>query len=166
MNLHSSLDGKRIYKDVASNRDEGRILRMSTVLIVYDSRTGNTERAAELMAEGVREVEGVKCIVKRVDDASLDDLLNADGIIIGSPTYYGLMSAKIKRLIDDSVEIHGRLEGKIGAAFTSSGGNSSRAETTIPSILKAFLIHGIIIQGDPHSQHYGLAVIGAPNERD
>ncbi|RLI41874.1 flavodoxin family protein, partial [Candidatus Bathyarchaeota archaeon] len=85
---------------------------MPTVLIVYDSRTGNTERAAELVAEGVREVEGAKCIVKRVDDVSLDDLLNADGIIIGSPTYYGLMSAKIKRLIDDSVEIHGRLEGK------------------------------------------------------
>jgi len=139
---------------------------MPTVLIVYDSRTGNTERTAELVAEGVREVEGIKCIVKRVDDVSLDDLLDADGIIIGSPTYYGLMSAKIKRLIDDSVEIHGKLEGKIGAAFTSSGGTASGAETTILSIIKAFLIHGMIIQGDPHGQHYGLAVVGAPDERE
>ena len=139
---------------------------MPTVLIVYDSRTGNTERAAKLVAEGVKEVKGVDCILKRVDDVSLDDLLNSDGIIIGSPTYYGLMSAKIKRLLDESVKIHGKLEGKVGAAFTSSGGTASGAETTILSILEAFLIHGMIVQGDPHSQHYGLAVVGAPDAKE
>ncbi|RJS90728.1 flavodoxin family protein [Candidatus Bathyarchaeota archaeon] len=139
---------------------------MPTVLIVYDSRTGNTEKAAKLVAEGVKEVEGVDCILKRVDDVSLDDLLNSDGIIIGSPTYYGLMSAKIKRLLDESVKIHGKLEGKVGAAFTSSGGTASGAETTILSILEAFLIHGMIVQGDPHSQHYGLAVVGAPDAKE
>jgi len=139
---------------------------MPTVLIVYDSRTGNTEKAAKLVAEGVKEVEEVDCILKRVDDVSLDDLLNSDGIIIGSPTYYGLMSAKIKRLLDESVKIHGKLEGKVGAAFTSSGGTASGAETTILSILEAFLIHGMIVQGDPHSQHYGLAVVGAPDAKE
>jgi len=136
---------------------------MPTVLVVYDSKTGNTEKTAKLVAEGVKEVEGVKCILKRVDDVSLDDLLKSDGIIIGSPTYYGLMSGKIKRLLDRSVEIHGELEGKVGAAFTSSGGTASGAETTILSILEALLIHGMIIQGNPHSQHYGLAVVGAPD---
>jgi len=139
---------------------------MSTVLVIYDSKTGNTEKAARLVSEGVKEVEGIECALKRVDDVSLDDLLKADGIIIGSPTYYGMMSAKIKRLLDESVEIHGRLEGKVGAAFTSSGGTASGAETTILSILKAFLIHGMIIQGNPHGQHYGLAVVGAPDAKE
>ena len=139
---------------------------MPTVLVVYDSKTGNTEKAARLVAEGVEEVEGVKCILKKVDDVSMDDLSNSDGIIIGSPTYYGLMSAKIKKQLDDSVEIHGKLEGKVGAAFTSSGGTASGAETTILSILKALLIHGMIIQGNPHNQHYGLAVVGAPDAKE
>ena len=139
---------------------------MPTVLVVYDSKTGNTEKAANLVAEGVKEVEGVECVLKRVDDVSLDDLLKSDGIIIGSPTYYGLMSAKIKRLLDKSVEIHGKLEGKVGAAFTSSGGTASGAETTILSILEALLIHGMIIQGNPHDQHYGLAVVGAPDAEE
>jgi len=139
---------------------------MATVLVVYDSETGNTEKAARLVAEGVKEVEGIECILKRVDDVSLDDLLKSDGIIIGSPTYYGLMSAKIKRLLDESVKVHGKLEGKVGAAFTSSGGPASGAETTILSILEAFLIHGMIIQGNPHNQHYGLAVVGAPDAKE
>jgi NAD(P)H dehydrogenase (quinone) len=99
-----------------------------------------------------------------VEDATLDDLLNADGIIIGSPTYYGSMSGKIKQLLDKSVDLHGKLEGKVGAAFTSSAGTASGAETTILSILEALLIHGMIIQGTPHAQHYGLAVVGAPDE--
>jgi NAD(P)H dehydrogenase (quinone) len=139
---------------------------MPTVLVVYDSKTGNTEKAARLVAEGVKEIEGIKCTLKRVDKVSLDDLLGSDGIIIGSPTYYGLMSAKIKKLLDESVKIHGKLEGKVGAAFTSSGGTASGAETTILSILEAFLIHGMIIQGDPRSQHYGLAVVGAPDAKE
>ncbi|MEM2715034.1 MAG: NAD(P)H-dependent oxidoreductase, partial [Candidatus Bathyarchaeia archaeon] len=94
---------------------------MVNILIVYDSRTGNTEKAAFLVAEGVRKVSGVNCVVKRVDDVTLDDLLNANGIMVGSPTYYGGMSAKIKDLFDRSVKVHGKLEGKVGAAFTTSG---------------------------------------------
>jgi len=139
---------------------------MPTVLIFYDSKTGNTEKAARLVAEGVKEVEGVECILKKADDVSLDDLLRSDGIIIGSPTYYGLMSAKIKRLLDESVKIHGKLEGKVGAAFTSSGGTASGAETTILSILETLLIHGMIIQGSPYGQHYGLAIVGAPDAKE
>lgn len=135
---------------------------MVRVLIVYDSRTGNTEKAAYLVAEGVKSVEGVDCIVKRVDNVTLDDLLNSDGIIIGSPTYYGLMSAKIKALLDKSVEIHGKLEGKVGAAFTTSGGTATGAETTLLSIIQAMLIHGMIIQGNPEDKHYGLAIVEAP----
>lgn len=136
------------------------------ILIIYDSKTGNTEKAAFKVAEGVRGVDEVECIIKRVDDVKLEDMLEVDGIIIGSPTYYGCMSAKIKKLLDESVKIHGKLEGKVGGAFTSSGGTASGAETTILSILKALLIHGMIIQGNPYGQHYGAAVVGAPDIKE
>ncbi|MEM3040634.1 MAG: NAD(P)H-dependent oxidoreductase [Nitrososphaerota archaeon] len=139
---------------------------MALVLVIYDSRTGNTEKVAGLVAEGVKEVEGIECVLKKVDNVSLDDLLKADGVIIGSPTYYGTMSGKIKELLDMSVKLHGKLEGKVGAAFTTSGGTASGAETTILSILEALLIHGMIVQGNPHRQHYGLAVVGTPDARE
>jgi len=137
---------------------------MAKVLIVYDSRTGNTEKMAYTIAEGVKKVQGVKAVVKKVDQATNKDLLNADGIIIGSPTYYGQMSGKMKTFIDDSVEIHGKLSGKVGAAFTSSGGTASGAETTLLSILKALLVHGMIVQGRADDKHYGAAAVGKPDE--
>jgi NAD(P)H dehydrogenase (quinone) len=139
---------------------------MPSVLIIYDSQSGNTEKAAVLVAEGARQIKGINCLLKRVDEVSLDDLSKADGIIVGSPTYYGTMSAKIKALLDKSVELHGELQGKVGAAFTSSGGTATGAETTILSILQGLLIHGMIIQGNSSTQHYGLAVVGAPKEKD
>jgi len=139
---------------------------MPNILIIYDSSSGNTEKAAILVAEGAKQVMGVQCTVKKVDDVSVDELTKVDGIIIGSPTYYGTMSSKIKRLLDKSVKHHGKLAGKVGAAFTSSGGTASGAETTILSILQGLLIHGMIIQGAPHAQHYGLAVVGAPKGRE
>jgi len=147
--------------------DEWKVTAQVTlVLVIYDSRTGNTEKVAALVAEGVKEVEGIDCVLKKVDYVSLDDLLKADGIIIGSPTYYGTMSGKIKQLLDISVKLHGKLEGKVGAAFTTSGGTASGAETTILSILEALLIHGMIVQGNPRLQHYGLAVVGTPDVRE
>jgi len=76
------------------------------------------------------------------------------------------MSAKIKELLDRSVKIHGKLEGKVGAAFTSAGGTASGAETTILSIIQAMLVHGMIVQGRHNGKHYGAAAVGKPNEKD
>lgn len=139
---------------------------MPKILITYYSRTGNTAKMAEAIAEGARSVRGVEVIVKRVEETSIEDLLKADTIIIGSPTYYGLLAEPVKKLIDESVKIHGKLDGKIGAAFTSAGGNASGAETTIMSILTAMLVHGMIIQGDPREQHYGAVSIGKPDRKE
>jgi len=137
---------------------------MTKILVVYDSKTGNTEKMAFAVAEGVKQVKGVKAEIKKAEKTNLKDLLDADGIIIGSPTYYGQMSAKLKALIDESVNIYGKLEGKIGAAFTSSGGTATGAETTILSILQAMLVHGMIIQGRADDKHYGAAVVGSPRK--
>jgi len=139
---------------------------MVKILIVYDSKTGNTEKMAFAVAEGARRVKDVEVIVKKVDQTSLEDLLEADGIIMGSPTYYGQMSARLKALIDESVKIHGKLEGKVGAAFTSSGGTATGAETTLLSILGAMLVHGMIVQGRADDKHYGAAAVEAPDKEE
>jgi NAD(P)H dehydrogenase (quinone) len=137
---------------------------MAKVLIIYYSRTGNTKKMAEAIGEGVKK-EGLGLEVKKVEDIKVEELLEADGIIIGSPTYYGTMAAPIKELFDESVKFHGKLDGKVGAAFASSANVAGGNETTILDILNALLIHGMIIQGDPSGDHYGPVAIGAPDSR-
>jgi len=137
---------------------------MPKVLIIYYSRSGNTEAMAKLVAEGVQS-EGIEVECKKVADTKLDELLSADGIIIGSPTYYGTMASEIKKLLDDSVRYHGKLDGKVGAAFSSAGGIGGGNETTVLDILKALMIHGMIVQGDPRGDHYGPVAVGKPDAR-
>jgi len=108
---------------------------MITVLISYYSRSGNTRAIARAIAKGASEVKGVKVRLKSARNTTLSDLKCADAIVLGSPTYYGVMAAELKDLIDRSVAIHGSLEGKVGAAFTSSGGVASGAETTLLSVI-------------------------------
>lgn len=135
---------------------------MPSVLIVYHSKSGNTEEMAKAVEEGVKS-ESLEVIRKRVNRATLKDLLKADGIILGSPTYYGTMAAEMKAFIDKSVQIHGKLEGKVGGAFSSCGGLGGGVETTVLDMAKSLLIHGMIIQGDPWASHYGTVSIGKPS---
>ena len=137
---------------------------MAKALVIYYSRTGNTKKMAEFVFEGIQK-EGIEAVLKDVKDVSVDELLKYDAIVIGSPTYYGTMAAEIKRLLDDSVKFHGKLDGKIGAAFASSANIAGGNETTILDILNAMLIHGMILQGDPQGDHYGPVAIGAPDAR-
>lgn len=137
---------------------------MAKILVIYYSQSGNTKKMAELVAEGVKK-ENVEVDVKDVKKVQVEELLDYNGIIIGSPTYYGTMAAEIKILLDESVTFHGKLEGKVGAAFSSSANVGGGNETTILDILNALLIHGMIIQGDPSGDHYGAVSIGAPDAR-
>ncbi|PIP20758.1 MAG: flavodoxin [Candidatus Omnitrophica bacterium CG23_combo_of_CG06-09_8_20_14_all_40_11] len=137
---------------------------MAKALVIYYSRTGNTKKMAESVAEGIKN-EGLEVVVKEAKNVDVDELLKYDAIAIGSPTYYGTMASQIKKLLDDSVKFHGRLEGKVGAAFASSANVGGGNETAILDILNAMLIHGMIIQGDPQGDHYGAVAIGAPDSR-
>ncbi len=137
---------------------------MAKALIIYYSRSGNTRKMAHFIAEGVKK-EDIEPTVRDVKDVLPKDLLEFDAIVVGSPTYYGSMSAEIKKLFDDSVKFHGKLDGKIGAAFASSANIAGGNETTILDILNAMLIHGMIIQGDCQGDHYGAVAIGLPDER-
>ena len=137
---------------------------MEKILIIYYSRSGNTKRMAEEIAKGVKK-EKIPVELKGVEEVKVNDLLNYDGIIVGSPTYYGTMANPIKKLFDDSVKFHGKLEGKVGAAFTSSANVGGGNETTILDILNAMLIHGMVIQGNSQGDHYGPVAIDAPDGR-
>jgi NAD(P)H dehydrogenase (quinone) len=137
---------------------------MAKVLVCYYSRTGNTEEMAEKIAE-VMKGEGLDVDLAKVEDTKVDELLNYDCLIFGSPTYYGSMAWPMKKLLDESVKFHGRMKGKIGGAFSSSANVGGGNETTILSILKALIIHGMIVQGEPSGDHYGPVSIGTPDKR-
>ena len=137
---------------------------MGKVLVCYYSRTGNTEEMAEKIAE-VMKGEGLDVDLAKVEKTKVDELLNYDCLVLGSPTYYGSMAWPMKKLLDESVKFHGRMRGKIGGAFSSSANVGGGNETTILSILKALLIHGMIVQGDSSGDHYGPVSIGTPDKR-
>ncbi len=137
---------------------------MANGLVIYYSRSGNTKQMAKTIAEAMNEANlPTKC--KSVTDTTLDDLQAADAIVVGSPTYYGRMAAPIAQFFDESVTRHGKLDGKVGAAFSSSANIAGGNETTIMSIIETLLIHGMIVQGDPQGDHYGPVSIGKPDER-
>ncbi|MBN1850278.1 MAG: NAD(P)H-dependent oxidoreductase [Deltaproteobacteria bacterium] len=137
------------------------------VLVLYYSKGGNTRGLAEAIAKGVNEVEGITALLKKTDEVTPDDFLASDGIIAGSPVYFGTMAAELKKVMDDFIGVRRQMEGKIGAAFATSGDASGGKETTMMSIIQAFLIYGMIIVGDPMSAtgHYGTACIGAPDKK-
>ncbi len=136
---------------------------MAKVLVIYYSRSGNTKRMAEAIFAGAQ-IDGVAAELKKVEDTTIDDMFAADAIIMGSPTYFGIMAAPCKELIDKSVKYFKKMKGKVGGAFTSSGMIGGGNETTIMSILEAWLIHGMVIPGVCTGNHYGPVAIGDPKE--
>ena len=137
---------------------------MARVLVCYYSRTGNTQKMADKIAKIIRE-NGLEVELKKVENTAVNELRSYDAIVMGSPTYYGTMAWPVKKFLDESVKFHGKLKGKIGGAFSSSANVGGGNETTVLDILKAFLIHGMIIQGDPEGDHYGPVSISAPDKR-
>jgi NAD(P)H dehydrogenase (quinone) len=93
------------------------------LLIIYYTGTGNTKRMAEEIGKGA-ERTGVNVELKRVEECSLNDLAEADGVVIGSPTYFSNAAWQVKKLIDESIVLYRReyqLRDKVGGCFTSSG---------------------------------------------
>ena len=136
------------------------------VLVMYYSSSENTKKMAEAVARGIQEVSDVKCVLKLTSDVTKDDFLSSDGIIAGSPVYFGTMAAEMKEVFDKFVVIRSKMEDKVGAAFATSGDASGGKETTLMSIIQAMLIYGMIIVGDPldATGHYGISCVGAPDE--
>lgn len=137
------------------------------VLVLYFSKGGNTRKLANYVAEGVVSVAGVEVVIKTSQEVTKEDLVDAAGIIAGSPVYFGGMAADLKRVFDENVGIRSKMEDKVGAAFATSAFWAGGNETTIMSIIQCLLIYGMIIVGDPLAAtgHYGAASVAAPDEK-
>lgn len=134
------------------------------VLILYYSKSGNTGKLASAIAEGVNGA-GAEPVLRNTDEVTRDDFREAAGIIAGSPVYFGVMAAQLKKVFDDFVGLRREMEDKVGAAFASGNHHSGGKETTIFSILQCMMIYGMIIVGDPMdaSGHYGVACCKEPD---
>lgn len=147
---------------------------------------GNVARLAKAVAEGARQVEGtvvslrqvpelipkdvieanerLKKVKKELSDtptATNQDLVEADGIIFGTPTRYGNMSAQMKQFIDKTGELwaRGLLIDKVAAVFTSTSTLHGGQETTIITSMIPLLHLGMIIVGIPYSEGRLLSLI-------
>jgi len=148
-------------------------IAMPEILIVYYSRNGSVAQLARLIARGVEEVPGMQARVRSVPPvaavtqaaqppvpeegapyATLDDLRECAGVILGSPTRFGNMAAPLKHYLDStSAEwASGTLVGKPAAVFTSTATQHGGQETTLVSMMLPLLHHGALLVGIPYTE--------------
>ena len=146
---------------------------MGKVLVLYDSASGNTAKMAELVAKGAGAIAGIEVRLRKVDDATADDVLWCDGLALGSPTNMGLLSWKMKRFWDETMAPHWmKVDGKIACAFSSSGGWGGGTEIACQSLLTVLMNFGFLVFGvtDYASKrmtaHYGAIAAREPREEE
>lgn len=88
-----------------------------------------------------------------IPECTLDDLRAADGVVFGSPTRYGNMTAQMKALIDSTAQLWltGAMEGKPAGVFTSTASTHGGQETTLLTMMVPLLHLGMLIVGVPYS---------------
>jgi len=114
---------------------------MAKALIVYATRTGETEKIANLIAEGIR-FSGHEAEVKKVTDVKKeDDLKGFDAVVLGSPTYHGEMVQGMKTLLfmAEKAELQGKIGGSFGA-FGWSGEAPDRIFETMKNIYQMKMV--------------------------
>ena len=146
---------------------------MTTILILYYSRDGSTEKMANQIARGVESVNGVEALLRTVPDVStvceqveqtipdqgapyvtIDNLISCDGLALGSPTYFGNMASPLKYFLDQTTQawFAGALSGKPAGVFTSTGGMHSGHESTLLSMMLPLMHHGMLIMSVPSNE--------------
>jgi len=134
------------------------------LLIAYYTMTGTTRSLAQIVAQGANEVEGINVTLKPIEAVTVEDLRAADGIILGSPTYYANMAGPMKTFIDSIGLEHDSefLGGKIGGAFATGGGSGGGKEHVIVSLLLAMINTGMMVAGPAYGDgQNGYALPGA-----
>ncbi|NBV89641.1 MAG: NAD(P)H:quinone oxidoreductase [Betaproteobacteria bacterium] len=143
------------------------------ILITYYSRHGATRLLAESVAQGVDSVPHCTAVLRTVPGVSANpeatepaipsdgppyadaqDLAECDGLILGSPTRFGNMSAAMKYFVDGTLNtwLSGGLVGKPAAVFTSTGSLHGGQETTLLTMMLPLLHHGMVLVGVPYSE--------------
>jgi NAD(P)H dehydrogenase (quinone) len=146
---------------------------VTKILIVYYSRHGSIARMAQQIALGVESVANCQAIIRCVaevsgiaeqtssaipDDgppyATLDDLKHCDGLLIGSPAYFGNMSAALKYYLDQSSSLwlSGALIGKPAGVFTASSTQHGGQESVLLNMMLPLFHHGMLLSGIPYSE--------------
>ncbi len=135
------------------------------VLVLYYSRSGNTRRLAEAVADGAAGVQGTDVRLRTPGEVTIEEFRDSHAVVAGSPVYFGGMAAELKKVFDDFLKVRKHMEGKVGAAFATSAHHTGGKETAMMGILRALLIYGMIVMGDPLNAggHYGVACAGAPD---
>lgn len=131
-----------------------------SILIVYYSETGNTQAMAEAVAEGAQSIPSALVRLKSVQEATVDDIVSADAIIVGSPVYNANVAPQVQAFINRWPFDGAPLKDKIGAAFVTAGGISAGEELVQMNILQSMLIFGMIVVGGPDwTQAFGASAI-------
>lgn len=145
---------------------------MSHVLILYYSQHGSTKALAEEISIGVEQQGDFEARLRTVAEVSntfeqtapkipesgsphvtLEDFSSASAVIIGSPAYFGNMSAALKYFFDQTSQawLAGSMIGKPAAVFTSSSSIHGGQESVLLNMMLPLLHHGMIISGIPYS---------------
>ncbi len=146
---------------------------MREILVLYYSRDGSVARMAQLVARGVEEVGGMaarlrtvppistvcEAVAETVPDSgapyvTADDMRECDGLVLGSPSYFGNMAAPLKYFLDTtgSLWLSGSMVNKPAALFTSSGTLHGGQESTLLSMMLPLFHHGMVMVGLPYSE--------------
>ena len=142
---------------------------MKELAVIYHSAHGHTEHIAEHVAEGSRSVPSTRVHVLKAEAIARepDELLDFDGLILGSPTYLGGVSGPFKSFMDSTGRLWRRqqLKGKLASGFTVSSLPSGDKQSTLLSMFVFAMQHGMIWVGNPiiPEQHAGVPYDEAAN---
>ncbi len=126
---------------------------MAKILIVYHSQTGKTQKMAQAVYEGAKSIDGADVVLKKAADATLEDLLAADGLAIGTPENFGYMSGMIKDFFDRTyVGAQEKVFRKPFVVFISAGNDGTGALRAIERIALGYkfktVYQPVIAKGD------------------
>jgi NAD(P)H dehydrogenase (quinone) len=130
------------------------------ILITYYSKTAHTQSLAEEVAKGAASIPGVQVVLKKIDQTTTKDLLNADAIIVGSPVYNANIAPEVVQFMSTWPFEGNPLKDKIGAAFVTAGGISAGEELAQVNILQSMLVFGmVVVGGNDWTSAFGASAI-------
>lgn len=145
------------------------------ILIIHDERARAMPDLANAIAEGARSVPGTEARTRTLGEAKIEDVIEASGLILGSPNWSG-MSARMKEWLDQGEDYweYQMLNGRVGGAFTAARSRSAGNEITLLQLWHVMLANGMMCIGLPWSSwmrtssnsYYGPAAVGAAGPDD
>jgi multimeric flavodoxin WrbA len=140
---------------------------MKTLLIVFHTGGVKTAKMAEAVERGARTEEGVRVVMKRCAEAGPEDVLAADGLILGTPENFGYMSGMMKDFLERVFyACEGKVEGRPWALFVGAGQDGSGAVTSVERIVTGLRLkkisEPIVVVKELNSEHLAaLEELGA-----